>query len=79
MPALSSISTVGDKLIVGQVDTSFLTATGSYPTTTGSHAADNITPLGFRLVASSYNGLAAGDGSLLYVNGTVHIEFSSEL
>lgn len=26
MPALSSISTVGDKLIVGQVDTSFLTA-----------------------------------------------------
>ena len=28
MPALSSISTVGDKLIVGQVDTSFLTATG---------------------------------------------------
>lgn len=27
MPALSSISTVGDKLIVGQVDTSFLTAT----------------------------------------------------
>ena len=28
MPALSSIATVGDKLIVGQVDTSFLTATG---------------------------------------------------
>lgn len=28
MPALSSISTVGDKLIVGQVDTSFLTGTG---------------------------------------------------
>lgn len=28
MPALSSISTIGDKLIVGQVDTSFLTATG---------------------------------------------------
>jgi hypothetical protein len=27
MPALSSIATVGDKLIVGQVDTSFLTAT----------------------------------------------------
>lgn len=26
MPALSSISTVGDKLIVGQIDTSFLTA-----------------------------------------------------
>ena len=28
MPALSSIATVGDKLVVGQVDTSFLTATG---------------------------------------------------
>ena len=28
MPALASISTIGDKLIVGQVDTSFLTATG---------------------------------------------------
>jgi hypothetical protein len=28
MPALSSISTVGDKLVVGQVDTSFLTGTG---------------------------------------------------
>ncbi len=28
MPALSSISTVGDKLIVGQVDTSFLSGTG---------------------------------------------------
>ena len=28
MPALSSLSTIGDKLIVGQVDTSFLTATG---------------------------------------------------
>jgi hypothetical protein len=28
MPALTSISTVGDKLIVGQIDTSFLTATG---------------------------------------------------
>lgn len=28
MPALSSIATVGDKLIVGQIDTSFLTGTG---------------------------------------------------
>ena len=28
MPAQSSIATVGDKLVVGQVDTSFLTATG---------------------------------------------------
>ena len=28
MPALSSISTIGDKLVVGQVDTSFLTGTG---------------------------------------------------
>ena len=58
---------------------SFLTATGSYPTTTGSHAVGNPTPLGFRIEASSYNGLAAGDGALLYVNGTVHIEFASEL
>ena len=58
---------------------SFLTATGSYPTTTGNHAVGNPTPLGFRIEGSSYNGLAAGDGSLLYVNGTVHIEFASEL
>jgi hypothetical protein len=58
---------------------SFLTATGSYPTTTGSHAVGNPTPLGFRIEASSYNGLAAGDGNLLYVNGTVHIEFDAEL
>ena len=58
---------------------SFLTATGSYPTTTGNHAVGNPTPLGFRIEASSYNGLAAGDGNLLYVNGTVHIEFDAEL
>jgi len=58
---------------------SVLTAAGSYPGTIGSHAVGNPTPLGFRLQASSYGNLEAGGGLLLYVNGTVNIEFDAEL
>tara|TARA_R100000388_G_C7224814_1_gene151152 strand:- start:180 stop:1277 length:1098 start_codon:yes stop_codon:yes gene_type:complete len=58
---------------------SVLTAAGSYPGTIGSHAVGNPTPLGFRLQASSYGNLEAGGGLMLYVNGTVNIEFDAEL
>ena len=58
---------------------SVLAGAGSYPSTTGSHAVGNPTPLGFRLQASSYDSLEAGGGLMLYVNGTVYIEFDAEL
>ena len=56
-----------------------LSGAGSYPSTIGNHAVGNPTPLGFRLEATSYDSLETGGGLMLYVNGTVHIEFSSEL
>ena len=59
--------------------TSVLSGSGSYPSTTGSHAVGNPTPLGFRLQATSYDSLETGGGLMLYVNGTVHIEFDAEL
>jgi hypothetical protein len=58
---------------------SVLSGAGSYPSTIGSHAVGNPTPLGFRFQATSYDSLETGGGLMLYVNGTVHIEFSSEL
>jgi hypothetical protein len=58
---------------------SVLSGAGSYPSTTGSHAVGNPTPLGFRLQASSYDSLETGGGLMLYVNGTVNIEFDAEL
>ena len=58
---------------------SVLSAAGSYPSTIGNHAVGNPTPLGFRFEATSYDSLEAGGGLLLYVNGTVHIEFDAEL
>ena len=58
---------------------SVLTASGSYPGTIGNHAVGNPTPLGFRLEATSYGNLEAGGGLMLYVNGTVFIEFDAEL
>jgi len=58
---------------------SVLTASGSYPGTIGNHAVGNPTPLGFRLEATSYDSLESGGGLMLYVNGTVFIEFDAEL
>jgi len=57
---------------------SVLSAAGSYPSTIGNHAVGNPTPLGFRFQATSYDSLEAGGGLMLYVNGTVHIEFDAE-
>ena len=58
---------------------SVLSGAGSYPSTIGSHAVGNPTPLGFRFQATSYDSLETGGGLMLYVNGTVHIEFDAEI
>jgi hypothetical protein len=60
---------------------SFLTSSGGYPTTTGSHSALGITVNGFELGSSGYSAsFTGGNASLLYANGATDIyKASAEL
>jgi len=62
----------------GQI--SFLTGTGGYPTTTGTHSVDRVTTRGYRLNGSGYSGLASSTPSTLYANdGTEIFKYDAEL
>jgi hypothetical protein len=60
---------------------SFLTSSGGYPTTTGTHSALGITLNGFELGSSGYSAsFTGGNASLLYANGATDIyKASAEL
>ena len=48
----------------------FLTAGGTYPSTTGNNAVEVITTQSFRVTGSSYSGLNANSPSNFYITGT---------
>jgi len=58
---------------------SFLTGTGGYPTTTGTHSTDLITTRNFRLNGNSYSGLASSVPTTLYSQGSTIFKFDAEL
>ena len=64
-PGTVTLATAGQSS--GQL--SFLTAGGSYPTTTGTHTVDSITADGFRIDSSGYSGLTDDSNSVLYITG----------
>ena len=55
----------------------FLTAGGSYPSATGTNAAQLITPEQFRILGSSYTGLTDDSSSFLYITASASATIAS--
>jgi hypothetical protein len=59
--------------------TSYLTGSGAYPSTTGTHVAQTIGVSNFKLKGDSYVGLGGVGASWLYTSGNTSIKLDSEL
>jgi hypothetical protein len=59
--------------------TSYLTGSGAYPSTTGTHVAQTIGVINFKLQGNSYVGLGGDGASWLYTSGNTSIKLDSEL
>ena len=59
-------------------EASFLTSVAGYPTTVGTHAANNITAIGFELAGSGYSAsYTAGNATNFYSNGNQNVYTAS--
>ena len=66
IPGTITLASAGQS--TGEV--TFLTAGGSYPSSTGNNTVEVITAQGFRVTGSSYSGLNANSPSNFYVTGS---------